>query len=115
MVTTSSGDYAWKWYVSFTGETETEFHIRNLTNGVPTGAESIRTIGSEPSIGSMSAFGGGRLPSGATNSFEFKASTDGAWISLQSFLHRGSSWAIRLGNSLRTLGACRLQPALLRP
>ena len=84
MVTTSAGDYEWKWYISFTGETDTEFQVRNLTNGVPTSAVSIRTIGSSPAIGSMSAFGGGRLPSGATNSFQFKASTDGAWISFVS-------------------------------
>jgi hypothetical protein len=84
MITTSAGDYEWKWYMSFTGATDTEFHVRNLTNGVPTEAESIRTIGSEPSIGSMSAFGGGRLPSGATNSYQWKASTDEAWIAFVS-------------------------------
>jgi hypothetical protein len=84
MVTTSAGDYAWKWYISFTGETNTEFQVRNLTNGAPTTAVSIRTIGSTPAIGSMSAFGGGWLPSGATNSYQFKASTDGAWIAFVS-------------------------------
>jgi len=80
IITTSAGDYEWSWFLSFTGLTNTQFDIQHLTNGVTSSTKSIRTIGSVPQIGSMSAFGGGRQPSGCTNSWQYKADTENAFI-----------------------------------
>jgi len=81
ITTTSAGEYEWSWAVQFTGSTNCTFHIRHLTNGISSGAESIRTIGSKASVGSMSAFGGKYLPAGTTNSWQWKANCDDAYMS----------------------------------
>lgn len=80
--TIDAGTYRTGWYTSFTGSSNTVFTIRHLTNGVTTGTEMWRSIGSSPAIGSASAFGYTTQGVGVTNSWQVRADTDYGWFTI---------------------------------
>lgn len=82
IINTDAGYYSWLWSAAFTGSTNTQYTIRHLTNDVPSFAQSIRSIGGSPMVGSMSGLGGGYLPAGVTNRWQVTSDMDGSYISI---------------------------------